>query len=67
MKSINHFSVLSMDETKKLVGGFSPIFSQKNHLEEQGGANNCKGGNCAAATCNKQKSKKAKGRNSNCL
>lgn len=68
MNTINQFSRLSLNESQKLVGGFSEVFTLENTVnEQQEGANNCKGGNCAAATCNQQKPKKAKGKNSNCV
>ncbi len=66
MKKLKLFSALTTNDAQKLIGGFSLAYSASDIHEAQIGANNCKGGNCAAATCKSQKPNKAKGSNSNC-
>jgi hypothetical protein len=67
MKKLKLFTALTMNDAQKLIGGFSIAYTANDDYQEQVGANNCKGGNCAAATCKSQKPKKAKGSNSNCV
>lgn len=64
---MKNFTKLDIAESNNMIGGFSSVYSMNDYYEEQIGANNCKGGNCSAATCKNQKSKKAKGSNSNCI
>ena len=67
MNNIKLFTELTINDAQKLIGGFSVALSSNDCHEELVGANNCKGGNCAAATCKNQEPKKAKGKNSNCV
>ncbi|MFK6999873.1 hypothetical protein [Flavobacterium oreochromis] len=67
MKILN-FERLDQADNQKLVGGFSSIFSiVDTDYQESNIANNCHGGNCAAATCKKQKPSREKGKNTNCI
>ncbi|WP_375605169.1 hypothetical protein [Flavobacterium davisii] len=67
MKNIN-FEKIDQIDNQKLIGGFSNVFTiNAIDYQESNLANNCHGGNCAAATCKKQKVTKEKGINSNCI
>ncbi|AMA49071.1 MULTISPECIES: hypothetical protein [Flavobacterium] len=68
MKLLN-FEKLDEVDKQKLIGGFSSIFSTVDNFDYQDSnlTNNCHGGNCAAATCKKQKITKEKGKNGNCV
>ncbi len=62
-----YITPLNNNEAEKLIGGFSSVFTLSNFNDDATLANNCKGGNCAAATCKSQKKiPPAKGKNVNC-
>ncbi|MDR3271870.1 MAG: hypothetical protein LBT29_00090 [Flavobacteriaceae bacterium] len=56
MKSYLDFEKLTKEESGKLLGGFSSVFSAGIDAGDEG-ANNCKGGNCKEG-CNNGKKKK---------